>query len=389
MNIIESYRQNARLSLAAYAVLDPTLNSRPIDYLDALKQAGMAEEDARRCAAEYMIIDQSPANIYGFSATLFEREGQKYLAIRGTNDVIDVFIDFGVFIGTGAVDQYQALETYYAGLITRGKLSTADELIVTGHSLGGFLTQGFAVDHPEVITQAFTYNAPGLGGISAQILEALGITSSNVSVSPVTNLRAEPGLLATASLGTVLGSIQPILIEANLDPIHNHSIITLTDSLALYDLFARIDATLNTTDPAVGVGKIADLLKAASSAPALSLEASLDSLRKLFKGPATSNPTSTATDNREQYYQNLFDTSFQQHIASYTGQLSIVQLTNIAATDLSNLAQGSTAFAYRYALRELNPFVIVGNNDLYVPHNANGELDLYELTRTHLKNIAA
>jgi len=34
---------------------------------------------------------------------------------------------------------------------------------------------------------------------------------------------------------------------------------------------------------------------------------------------------------------------------------------------------------YRYALRELSPFAIVGNNDLYAPHNANGDLDLYNV----------
>lgn len=36
--------------------------------------------------------------------------------------------------------------------------------------------------------------------------------------------------------------------------------------------------------------------------------------------------------------------------------------------------------AYRYALKELNPFVITGDNALYAQHNTNGQLDLYDKT---------
>ena len=57
--------------------------------------------------------------------------------------------------------------------------------------------------------------------------------------------------------------------------------------------------------------------------------------------------------------------------------LTVDVLTTTVATDLTNLAQGSSAVAYRYALKELNPFAILGNNDLYAPHNQNRELDLY------------
>ncbi len=377
MTSMDSYFQNARLSLAAYALLDPSLNSRPTDYVAALKQADMAEEDAKRFVAEYTIIDQSPSDAFGFSATLFEREGQKYLAIRGTDDFIDVFIDFGIFIGSGAVDQYQALEAYYANLIARGKLSPTDQLIVTGHSSGGFLAQGFAVDHPEVVTQAYTYNAPGLGGIAAQILEALGITPSNVPISFVTNLRAEPGLSATASLGTVLGLVQPVLIEASANPSHNHAINTLADSLALYDLFAKLDPKLNTADPAIGIGKITDILKAAANQPPRSLEAVLDSLRKLFKDPnsSVSSLVATETDNREQYYQYLFD--LQSRITPYRVALTVEALVGVDPAQLTRLAQDLEAVGYRYALRELNSFAIVGNDAIYDQHNVNGELDLY------------
>jgi hypothetical protein len=100
-SIITNYFQDAQLSLAAYAAA-LTMGVTRAEYIAALKDSGMAQE--------------SPANAYGFSATLFERAGQKYLAIRGSDDLIDYFVDLGIFMGTGAVDQYRALEDYYQDL---------------------------------------------------------------------------------------------------------------------------------------------------------------------------------------------------------------------------------------------------------------------------------
>ena len=134
---------------------------------------------------------------------------------------------------------------------------------------------------------------------------------------------------------------------------------------------------LNTTVPAVGIGKITDILKAASNKPAFSLEATLDSLRKLFKDPNPSAPTivPTVTDNREQYYQNLI--GLQDRVALYAESLTIDSLATATESQLAGLAQGSEAIAYRYALKELNPFAVVGNNAIYDLHNTNGDLDLY------------
>ncbi|MEK7856749.1 MAG: calcium-binding protein, partial [Acidobacteriota bacterium] len=183
------------------------------------------------------------------------------------------------------------------------------------------------------------------------------------------------------------------MIEANLDPIHNHSIITLTDPLALYSIFAKIDPTLNTMDPTVGMAKVTNILKAASNISSGSLEANLDSLRKLFRTP---NLTPTAIDNRDQYFQNitaLVDLLTTNGVLKpeYQG-LTVVELTSKDAFQIEALAFSD--IGYRYALKELNPFAIVGNNTLYVPHNLGGELSLYVpvtgngLTRDYLADRA-
>ena len=52
----------------------------------------------------------------------------------------------------------------------------------------------------------------------------------------------------------------------------------------------------------------------------------------------------------------------------------------MSASSLAGLAalDTPTGMAYRYALQELNPFVIVNSANLYDQHNANGDLDLYD-----------
>jgi Ca2+-binding RTX toxin-like protein len=100
----------------------------------------------------------------------------------------------------------------------------------------------------------------------------------------------------------------------------------------------------------------------------------------------------TVTDNRERYYQNLI--GLQDRIALYAGALTIDSLATTSDVQLAGLAQGSDAIAYRYALKELNPFAIIGNNELYSPHNVHGEFNLYGpatgtgLTREYLADRA-
>mgnify|MGYP001343542512 CR=1 FL=1 len=54
--------------------------------------------------------------------------------------------------------------------------------------------------------------------------------------------------------------------------------------------------------------------------------------------------------------------------------LSVQLLSEVAPNGLAEYAK--TDLAYRYALKELNPFVVFGV-DYDAAHNANGELELY------------
>ena len=74
--------------------------------------------------------------------------------------------------------------------------------------------------------------------------------------------------------------------------------------------------------------------------------------------------------------------------------LTIAPLTALTAAELQTEASNPDALAYRYALRELNPFAILGLD--YSRFNQNGELDLYDpstgrgqLTSEYLTDRAA
>ena len=421
MATITEYFEQAQLSLAAYA-LNLTTGISGVAYTDKLKAAGMSSSQAISFATAYSVIDQFTDSVTGFSATVFAKGTEMFFAIRGTEptSISDWLADIDLALGTGiASNQTLAMYNYFQRLITPSEsqalqvtyvFPTVDEFgnlispgglqtysvnglgyisdpgtifTVSGHSLGGHLGMAFGRLFGRNVSQLYTYNAPGFDDASAnsffdQLNAAVGLgPSAYLDDSRSTNLYASNGFSLTAGYATTYGTDVPIFIEEGVFT-QNHNIGRLTDSLALYDLFASIDPALNTPDPAVGIGKITDILKASSAQASSSLERAVDALVTFFGLEFT--PLSDAQiDNREELYQRIG--TLRALITNLTANSTLVvdSLANIAATDLANLAQGSTAFGYRYALRELNPFAILGNNDPYALHNQNGELDLYNV----------
>lgn len=414
MSLLNAYFENAQLSLAAYALSLRSTMSRD-EYIGALVGAGMSDSQASRFADTYAIVDQYNDSITGLSVTVFQQGGQYHLAIRGTNDVLDFLADAQLLFGGAARNQIVSLYNYVQRLLTPaghstiqvedvapnidpitgyvndpggirqtasavglGYLTGISGVTVTGHSLGGHLAAATSRLFPSLIGGTNTYNAPGFNLSYADALLDQFPADARTFPSGITNLVAETGATVIPNVGSLPGTPQNIYIEDQVAVIPgNHGIVPLTDSLALYDLFARIDPALNTPDSAVGIGKITDILKASSAQAASSLERTVDSLVTFFGLELT--PLSGAQiDDREALYQRIGP--LRTIITNLTANSTLVvdSLANTPAAELANLAQGSTALGYRYALRELNPFAILGNNDLYIPHNPNGELDLYD-----------
>lgn len=254
---ISAYFENAQLSMAAYAALTP--NIAGVVYKTALANAGFSDAQAAAFISTYSVVNVFNDPATDFSATLFQKNGssEKILAIRGTESWRDILISdlqIGVF---GLTNQYASLGNFSAQILAQ--LQPTDTLTVAGHSLGGFLAQAFTLDHQALVSHTYTYNSPGLGGVLINPVGQLGITANPVPNSLITNLIAQ-GHSFVSSTGAQFGTPRDIFIETSINPLDNHGKGSITDSLALYDLLARIDPGLNQN-----LSAITDILEAESS----------------------------------------------------------------------------------------------------------------------------
>ena len=381
----------------------------------------------------YSLVSFTSDPATGFEAALFESRtapGKYTLAIRGTTGFKDIVgADFfGIAFQGQALAQSVSLYRYYKRLITPrgaaveysqaeiellatvtnrkydgygiallrnsrdfqttvagielqlrndtglGRLDPSAIIDVTGHSLGGHLAELFgALFFPERVDHICTYNGAGLGSAlykaGKKVLAERGIDLAAKS----TNIVAEEGLTFTAGIGYKFGPIQQLAIEQGI-PTDNHSITNATDALALYALLGQIS-------PDLSLDSFNKILRSAANEAKTGYEATLDMLRRVFLGPDIQPTQHSFRDDlagRDAFYQNIDDlkssTGFKAFVGESGRPYSVATL--VGALNLVGLAQDDTdGNAYRYALKQLSPFALLGLD--YAQYNLNGELDLF------------
>ncbi|WP_455378084.1 putative Ig domain-containing protein [Petrachloros mirabilis] len=214
--------------------------------------------------------------------------------------------------------------------------------------------------------------------------------------------------------GLSAGPIQSVLIEGQpllpgtiiprlSDAGSSHSITLIVDSLAVQELIQAVD-------PAYRQAGAELLIRAASNIRAIdtltqeraegdSLEKTVDAFRKLFLGPTPPPPYPLNVDFAVGGFSNLnfrnemyaAIQTVKKRVAALQAQFVGMTFTiadlgdpTIAAAAIVGAADTDTdlGIAYRYALKELNPFAIIANstqaNDaLYAVHNDLGQLDRF------------
>jgi Ca2+-binding RTX toxin-like protein len=422
--MFQYYFGHGELALAAYAFLDSGKPSKP-----ALIDAGMSDVQAENFASKWTIVEQythsetqevpvydAGGNIIsyvtrtisnGLSVTVFEdvATGKRHVAIRGTEitDLGDLTADGGILLhGTPNLsDQYQSLKSKIEEWQASGVL--ADPFTVTGHSLGGWLASGLAIEFADSIEHTYLYNSPGMAetepeSLFQQLKDALNFAAEpTLNLDNVSNIRASAGNFLISGLGYALSEPVDIFTEDQTQsdvpdkPLaRNHSQRVLMDSLAVYALFGEISSALS-------LDTIEHILQASGNRNAMTLENAVNALGDFFQG----GTEITSVDDREGLYariQAIRDTAAYQAAVQAQDFLSIQSLTGSGVGEITVKAMqaGPEGVAYRYALINLNPFVILGDESLFEGHNAHGQLALYdaasgsgELSALYLKDRAA
>jgi hypothetical protein len=214
---------------------------------------------------------------------------------------------------------------------------------------------------PGVINHTYSYNGAGFGQLMPidDLIAVLLGGASGYDGSKIANLYNAEGLEIVTS--DFIFS-QPGLRIGVFGENRAHSIVELTDTLAVYDLFARIDGR-------VSVEGVSLILEAGSNTADLSLERTMQAVGRLYDYTFDTSPEAWTRDD---FYRSLIDL---RALIDDNPERRVVSLSG-KTTDFI-LEQATNDIAYRYALVHLNPFVITGDEALYIPHHENDALDLY------------
>lgn len=274
---------------------------------------------------------------------------------------------------------------------------------VTGHSLGGHLALAFSTLFSGQTGQVTVFNAPGFSNSNVNqdfFAKLNGSIPVDGPIANVTNVIADEVLVGdvpsnwVAGMRTRPGKPFDIPIENQWltsdepfrAPPWNHGITVLTDSLAVYKLLA--DLAPASGDNAFSTADYKRILNQAVQGTAAGYERIVDVLNKLFRPVAAVTALPVGNNQRDELYKSIQALIATTGVGSYAagkGKFKIEAVLGAASGFVSN-AQPNDAhgLAWRYALKELNPFAVVdeNNNGLYGRFQSGeanaGELDLYD-----------
>ncbi len=367
MRIINEYFQQSELAFAAYGLLFAGISDDK--YIDNLREAGMSEEQATSFAATYSVVTQY-TDASGVSATVFkDSQGKRYLATRGTESLGDFNADYILAMGFPSYlnPQFIQLRTKVDQWLVNGTLSAG--FTAAGHSLGGYLAVAIGTWFSAESGEVYTFNAPGLGGAPGNILDAFRVAfglSDTALVDGILNIRGTAGISLISGIGAQLSPPIFIETESNLNPLANHSIVGLTDALAVYSLFAEISPNLTIED-------ISSFIRADSSRADMALEKTVQKLADILMPEAED----IGSRDREKFYTTI--QSLQKMAKPNLSITSFAGLSDSAIAAAATMPNESGIVA-RYALVNLNPFVVRGAPGLYARFNTEGELDIGNAT---------
>ncbi len=407
----ETLFNNTELSLAAYSDLSLGLTNSQENITALKQNGkGMSQAQAVRFAERYpsvLAVADKPAS--GFQATVFKSEdGELVVAMRGTAGGSDLNEDqyltaYGVayhqmvdmynwwqmvsHLGNTLVDQFAiqvvsgtppagAVELYDIGsdhyyLVKTAQISATGELAneadlnsvtVTGHSLGGHLASAFTALFNGQVENTYTYNGPGFTETptNQMFFAALeGVATNNVVMpsdvaDKVTRVQANNALPGESQLefisdlhGGTPGTLVQVAVEDKGIGAGNHSIVNLTDSLALFNLLGALDSSLS-------VETFNSIFHAASNESGATRESLLGSIQSLFGVNANPLPVGDEDAQRNEFYKAI------NNLAGFDTYTTLLNNADINSSFAISAQQATTDFGAFLALHTLAPLYISG-----------------------------
>jgi hypothetical protein len=278
-----------------------------------------------------------------------------------------------------------------------GTLDSSSTVTAVGHSLGGHLGVAFSRLFNDNCDEVFTVN--GAGYMTGVFSGADTSVDSNISyvfntLSPgsafpevkIQNIYGDKFLELTTMDSELFlqqqGGHQEMYIESVAFP-HNtigHGKEQLTDSFAVFDLFARLDSRYESMSAEQFFTELNPVFLAYNNYgdEDATLERVVNSLGKIFVPNYQSLKVGDTSVDRDDLYEKIY--AIRENLPA-TGSTAVEVLSDKTAADIKTqaLQNNATGLATRYALVNLNPFIITGNSDQYSQFNSEGELDTAEI----------
>ena len=283
---------------------------------------------------------------------------------------------------------FQSSDVIYSDERAYGLGIDVTQVTVTGHSLGGHLAAAFSRIFPNETKNVLMVNGAGFGNGLVEGLAGNGnnnIDSLFMSLnkldhinmfdaSKIVNITGSEAIDFIAQdwwLGLRQPGSQPeIFTEQILGNTLGHGSGQMTNTMAVKDLFFRIDQSLATGSFEDALSILRPLFEASDHDKTMKIEKLVEALAKLYLGDKAKP---IEADDRPALYEQI---ALLQAQIPKGGSGKIESLVNTSVDDLIALSKGD--IAYRYALVNLTPFIIKGLD--YAQLNKNGELDLYDPT---------
>ncbi|MFZ3086872.1 MAG: putative Ig domain-containing protein [Methylotenera sp.] len=283
-------------------------------------------------AAVLVPVDNTQVDQYPQSKIIFDRVNNTYNTIAFVNS--NTLIDASLRTGTGALS------------------TTPSALEITGHSLGGHLAMAFTRLFPGIASESLSVNGLGFNANADvnDLFAMLGGSADFVS-SNIENVYGLAGPEVAAQNTMLLsqpGGYNGIYIESGgLSTWGGHSAIQMTDSLAVANLFIRLDASFASQTPAQALSTVNALFEKSSNQASQSLEKLVESLSELLLG----NKPIIATGDRNSLYTAINNLTDSSTFTSLLGKVTLVAPPNGAS-------EARTDFGAFLSLIYLTPFAL-------------------------------